>query len=159
MVFCRSPSSFFLDFASFVVSWIRLKLPANPMLKIFQLLLYDMTTVVQVLSTGFRVIFLRPEMLPYTLNRAPFTSACNCTCQILHSLSRNISPRSPKQKLAIPPGIRILPRRMPPSFHTLTPSPHPEYTLPATSHLIPSGNPTAAMANSLRFARNGDPPR
>ena len=69
----------------------------------------------------------------------------------------NISPFNPKQKLATPLGTSIIPISVPAGFQTSIPSPQPAYTLPCTSHLIPSGAPTAANAKVLLLARNGAP--
>lgn len=71
-------------------------------------------------------------------------------------LSRKSSPFRPKEKFAKPPGTRTFPKSTPPGLHTLSPSPQAAYTLPAMSHLSPSGTPTSAMAKTRRFIRNLD---
>lgn len=108
------------------------------------------------------VIVLRADLHNLTYSqihsRAPLVVGASCTLQRFFSAQRNISPFRPKQKLTTPPGTRILPMRPPPSFQTSTPSPHPAYTFPYISHLMPSGVPDAAYAKTRRFVRNGAPP-
>ena len=84
---------------------------------------------------------------------APLLSSLNLTLQSLCSPKHHISPFLPKQKFAHPPSICTFPINIPPLFHTLIPSPHPEYTFPNTSHLIPSGAPVSAYANTLLLVR------
>lgn len=99
------------------------------------------------------------QSMPIPSNRAPLTDCAIFATQNLVSFSKNSSPLRPKQKFATPPGTRILPISVPPAFQTLTPSPHPEYTLPTVSHLMPSGISVSAMANNRRLARKSAPER
>src|SRR5579871_2907672 len=96
-------------------------------------------------------------LTPILSKSAPFTCFAILTTQNLVSLSRKSSPDFPKQKFEMPPGTTILPRRIPPGLHTCMPSPQPEYTFPAVSHLIPSGAPVSAIAKTRRFVRNLEP--
>ncbi|KAH0389173.1 calcium-dependent phosphotriesterase, partial [Aureobasidium melanogenum] len=61
-------------------------------------------------------------------------------------------PSFEKQKLATQAPVTIFPIKVPWAFHTCTPSPHPEYTFPSSSHLIPSGTPLSQYAKVLRLA-------
>jgi hypothetical protein len=79
--------------------------------------------------------------IPIFFKMAPCTWSLIFATQNFVSPRMNISPGRPKQKFAMPPGMTSLPMRIPPGDQTLIPSPHPLYTLPATSHLMPSGWP------------------
>lgn len=108
---------------------------------------------------SFRIVH-RCSMILLTVhmrNNAPLVAGASCALQSLCSFRIKTSPSFPKQKLAAPPSTRILPSSTPPGDHTLMPSPHPLYTFPYTSHLIPSGMPVSAIAKSRRCVRNGWP--
>lgn len=105
--------------------------------------------------TQKKYIYCSFFFLLHTPNNAPLVSSPSFTRHSLCSPKHHISPLRPKQKFAHPPSIKILPTSMPPLFHTLMPSPHPAYTLPYTSHLMPSGAPVSAYAKTRRLVRYG----
>lgn len=114
----------------------------------------------------------------YTLNPLPCKSCPSALIfakKRFESDSTTNSPASAKIMFEDESPRKILPRRVPVGFHTcrgivrtrrweverigktrqkqhtLTPSPHPEYTFPFLSSCMPSGMPVSAYANTRRL--------
>lgn len=118
-----------------------------------------LTSYVSYMTEERLLLLSLSQSIPIPSNKAPLVEGAMLATQNLVSFSKNISPLRPKQKFATPPGTRTLPIKVPPAFQTLRPSPHPEYTFPTVSHLIPSGMPVSATAKSRRLAKKSAPER